>query len=745
MTNRVPVHKRLRAVLRRAGKPKRDAHPWGARRRAVPTVLQMERTECGAACLAMVLGHYGRWMPLEELRELCGVSRNGTKAVNMIRVARELGMVTRGVLAGVKRLPELHFPMIVHWNSNHFVVLEGFRGNRVYLNDPARGPRTLTRAEFDAGYSHICLLFEPGPAFRTRGRQASALGGLLSRLGHARAPLFYLVLATLLLILPGLALPTLLKVFVDEVLIPRSGAALSPLLIGIGLVACVQASLTWLQHVCLARMEVKLAVVAATRFFLHLFTLPMVFFYQRYAGDIAHRVMSNDRVAQMISSELAVGAVSVLTMVAYGAVMLSYDPALALAAFAMVALNAVALRLVARAREDDSRRLLKEQAKVAGTSVSGLSMIESLKADGSENAFFARWSGEHANAVAAQQSLGVCTNLLNLVPPLLSALTTVAILGVGGYRVLEGMLTIGGLVAFQSLAYSFAKPIDQLVRFSANLQTITGDITRLDDVLNHRRDQYPYAIGEPAPEVTVPDVKRSLRLEHVTFGYGTRDEAPDVEDVSLEVLPGQRVALVGRSGSGKTTVGKLACRLLTPWSGSVRLAGVDIAQIPSSQMGSLVSYVNQDIVLFDGSVRDNVTLWNSGIDERAVTQALRDAALLEEVTSRPGKYDMPVGENGCNLSGGQRQLLELARSLVSDPDIVVLDEATAALDPITEVVIDDNLRRRGAACLVIAHRLSTIRDADEIIVFEHGRIVERGTHAQLVALGGAYAALIETD
>ena len=714
-------------------------------RREVPTVLQMERAECGAACLAMLLAHYGRWMPLEDLRVRCGVSRNGTNALNVIRAARELGMVGRGVRATIDRILTLRFPLIAYWNFNHFVVLEGIRGNRVYLNDPAGGPRTLTRAEFEANYSEVCLLFEPGPEFRTGGSRPSALGGLFSRLGHARAPLLYVVLATLLLIVPGLALPTLLKVFVDNVLIPRSDTLIGPLLIGIALVGCLQAGLTWLQLVCLARMEIKLAVVATTRFFLHLFTLPMAFFSQRYAGDIAHRVMSNDRVAQMISGELAIGAVNALTMVAYGAVMLSYDPSLALAVFGMVALNVVALRLVARAREDHSRRLLTEQAKVAGTSVSGLGMIETLKGDGLENAFFARWSGQHANAVAAQQSLGVRTNLLNVVPPLLSALATVAILGIGGYRVLQGALTIGGLVAFQSLAHSFSKPIEQLVRFSANLQTIKADIARLDDILNHQQDERSQEIGEPASPVAVPHVNRSLRFENVTFGYGTRDEPPAVDNFSLEVLPGQRVALVGGSGSGKTTAGKLACGLLTPWSGSVRLAGIDLAALPSAALGSHVSYVDQNIVLFDGSVRDNVTLWNPHVDEQAVTQALRDAGLLEEVISRPGNYDTPVGENGSNLSGGQRQLLELARALVTEPDVLVLDEATAELDPITEILIDNNLRRRGVACLVIAHRLTTIRDADEIVVVERGRIVERGSHPQLLARGGAYAALIEAD
>ena len=721
-------------------------HPRRGGRRAVPTVLQMEKTECGAACLAMILAHYGRWIPLEELRVRCGVSRDGTKASNVVDVAKELGLVARGAQARISRLNELRFPMIVHWNFNHFVVLEGIRGNRVYINDPAEGPRTLTRDEFDAGYSDVCLLFQPGPEFAKGGRPASALHGLFSRLGHARTPLFFVILATLVMIVPGLALPTLTKVFVDEVLIPRSETLMIPLLIGLGIVACLLSGLTWLQQVCLARMETKLAVVATTRFFTHLFTLPMTFFHQRYAGDIAARVMSNDRVAQMISGELATSAVNALTMVVYGGVMLSYDPILALAVFGLVSLNAMALRMVQRARENDSRLLLKEQAKVASTSINGLSMIETLKADGSEGEFFARWSGQHANAVAAQQSLGVLTNLLNIVPPLLSSLTTVTILGFGGYRVLEGVLTIGGLIAFQLLALSFSKPVAQFVRFSAGLQTIKGDIGRLDDVLKHEQDKYARVL-DGGPEDTakaVPPLGRGLRLENVTFGYSAK-EPPLIEHFDLEVPPGRRVALVGGSGSGKTTIGKLACRLLTPWSGSVLLGNVNIGDVPSNRLKSMISYVNQDIVLFDGTVMENVTLWNPTINEQEVTRALRDAMCLQEVMSRLGKYDTPVGENGCNFSGGQRQLLELARSIVTNPDILVLDEATAALDPITEALVDSNLRRRGIACLIIAHRLSTIRDADEIVVLERGRVVERGVHEHLVELDGVYAELIRSE
>ena len=710
-------------------------------RRAVPTVLQMEATECGAACLAMILAHYGRWIPLEELRVSCGVSRDGSKAVNVLRAAREYGFVAQGFRREPDNLFDIPFPMIVFWNFNHFVVLEGVSGRTVRINDPAEGPRKLTMREFDEGFTGVCLAFQPGPEFRRGGARPNVLTSLISRLGKARSPLFFVVAATLLLVVPGLAIPALSRVFVDDVLIPRSDTLMTPLLIGLGAAAIAQGMLTWLQQICIARMEAKLSLVASARFFWHVVTLPMTFFGQRFAGDIASRVASNDRVAQLISGEFATNAINALTMAIYAPVMLSYDPVLTLVVFATAAVNIVALRLVSRAREDSNRRLLKEEGGLAGASVNGIRMIETLKANGAEGDFFARWSGMHAKTLVARQNLGLLTGLLGIVPPLLTGLATVAILGVGGLRILDGALTVGGLVAFQALARSFTTPIDGLVSFGAQLQTIKGEIARLDDVLNYKPNARAARGLNERTEEPPPVVRGFVRLDKVTFGYNAR-EAPLIENFSLSIRPSQRIALVGGSGSGKSTVGKLICGLLEPWSGSITVDGRRVEDIPPSHFVESVAYIDQEIVLFDGSVRDNLTLWNPTVSDRDVTRALRDACIHDDIMARSGKYDAPVGEYGRNFSGGQRQRLEIARAFAVNPPVLVLDEATAALDPVTELEIDRCLRRRGCTCIIVAHRLSMVRDADEIVVLDGGKLVQHGRHDDLIAEAGVYRDLI---
>ena len=712
----------------------------GGRRKA-PVILQMEATECGAACIGMILAHYGRWVPLEELRVKCGVSRDGSKAGNMVRAAREYGLVAKGFKREPERVYDIPFPMIVFWEFRHFVVVEGVKGNTVYIVDPAVGPRKLTKQEFDEGFTGVCLGFEPESNFHRAGSPPNVYIGLLKRLGKTGAPLSLVLLATLVLVIPGLGIPTILKAFVDKVLIPGSTDLALALLIGLGLAALMQGALTWLQQDCIAKLEAKLAVVASARFFWHVLTLPMTFFGQRYAGDISDRVASNDRVASLLSSQLATNAVNLITMVIYGAVLLAYDIVLAAVAFAMTGLNILALRLASAARETGNRRMLKEQGRVASTSVSGLQMIESLKADGSENDFFTRWSGIHANFLSAQHTLGLATGLLFVVPPLLSSATTIAILGVGGLRILEGSITIGGLLAFQTIARSFAEPVEGVVQFGAELQVAKGEIARLDDVLNYPiNERALQGINETKPSA-LPVAQGYVTLENVTFGYNVQ-EKPLIEDFSLRIKPGQRVALVGSSGSGKSTIGRLICGLQEPWSGKVLIDNIPIADLTPSQQSHIVSYVDQDVFLFEGTVRDNVTLWNPIVKNLWVTQALQDAALQDEIAVRHGNQDAQVDENGRNFSGGQRQRLEIARALALQPTILVLDEATAALDPTTELEIDDNLRRRGCTCVIVAHRLSTVRDADLIVVIEDGQIVQQGKHEKMIESDGPYRKLV---
>ena len=724
------------------GELKPNLHRRRGGRRKAPTILQMETTECAAACLAMILAHHGRWVSLEELRVRCGVSRDGANAANLLRTAREYGLVAAGYRRRKDTLFDLPFPMVLFWNYNHFVVLEGIRGSSYYINDPGEGPRAVAAGEFDESYTGICFAFARGGAFRRGGSRPSVTRGLRARFGQAHGALAFAALATLTLLIPGVAVPTLTRVFIDDVLIRRNGDWVVALLIGLAVAAVVQGALLWLQRAFLARMEAKLSIVMTTHFFWHVASLPMQFFGQRYTGDLVSRVLSNDNVARLLSDELAVNAINVLAMVFYGAVMLAYDVPLTLVAVAIVATNLVVLRLAARAREDAARRLLKEQGRVAGASVSGISMIETLKGNGAEGDFFARWSGTHANALDARQRLLLVSTLANVAPPLLSLLGIIAVLGVGGLRVLDGTLTVGGLVAFQILTQSFARPVEGLVRFGGHLQTIRGDIARLDDVLHYAPDgRAVRGINAAAPAAAAPPPRGAVELDRVTFGHNVR-EAPLIGDFSLSIHPGQRVALVGGSGSGKSTVAKLICGLLTPWSGTVRIDGQDLDEIPPARFSEIVAHVDQEFVLFEASVRDNVSLWDPTVSGDDVVQALRDAAIHDVIASRAGKYDALVEEGGRNFSGGQRQRLEIARALARNPAILVLDEATAALDPVTELEIDDHLRRRGCTCLIVAHRLSTIRDADEIVVLDGGRIVQRGTHERLIAEDGLYRALV---
>ncbi len=712
-------------------------------RKATPTILQMEAVECGAASLSIILAYFGRRIPLEELRITCGVSRDGSKASNVVKAARSYGLIANGTRMEIADMPRQQHPFIVFWNFDHFLVVEGFGKNRVYLNDPACGPRKVTLEEFNKAYTGVTLLFEPGPEFKAGGAKPSLINSLKPRLAHAKTALLFVILASLALVIPGLIIPVFTQVFVDDYLIGRLDSWIKPLLIGMALTAIVRAILTGLQQKYLLRLEMRLALTGSSTFFWHVLRLPIEFFNQRYAGDISQRVTANDRIAHLLSGELATNAVNAVMVVFYLVLMLLYDWQLTLIGVLLTSLNLIALGYISRLRTDGNLKLLQDHSKLMATTIGGIQTIETIKATGAEEDFFMRWSGYKAKVNNIQQELEVYTRLLSLLPGLLSAITTVSILGLGGSKVIDGQMTVGMLVAFQSLMESFTHPVNGLMGMANKFQEATGDLTRLDDVLNYPVEQKftdPKSSLEPNSEL----LTGHLELRDLCFGYSLL-EPPLIENFNLRLTPGQRVALVGGSGSGKSTVSKIVMGINKPWSGQVLFDGSPREEVHPDLLCASLAGVEQEPYLFEGTVRDNLTLWDDTLPEADMIQAAHDACIHDMVISRADGYDSPVGEAGSKFSGGQAQRLEIARALAINPRILVLDEATAALDAVTEKIIDENIRKRGCTCLIVAHRLSTVRDCDEIIVMDHGKIVERGNHAELVALGGVYSHLIKAE
>jgi NHLM bacteriocin system ABC transporter peptidase/ATP-binding protein len=681
---------------------------------------------------------------LEELRVACGVSRDGSKASNVVKAARGYGLRAEGRKKEPVELRSLAPPFIAFWNFSHFLVIEGFGRRGVYVSDPANGRRVATYDEFDEAYTGVVLTFEPGPDFRKGGARPSLLAAMRKRLQGSEWALAFVVLASLGLVVPGIVIPVFSQIFIDQYLVQGSQRIIVPLLVGMALTAFLRAALTWLQQRYLLGLQTKLAVGMSSTLFWHTLRLPLEFYGQRYAGEVGSRVTVNDRIAQLLSGQVATTALNAFTVLFYVIVMLQYDILLTLIGVLLAALNIVALRIVSRERTDANQRLLLERGKVIGVAMGGLQSIETIKATGSESDFFVRWAGLEAKLLEAQQELGTRTQFVTAVPPMLTSLATAAVLGVGAVQVMAGDLTIGMLVAFQSLTVSFMTPIGEMVSLGTILQETRGDLNRVEDVLRYEPD--PRVPAKIAASAAVPpdmpaELSGYLELRNLTFGY-SRLEAPLIEGFSLTLEPGSRVALVGASGSGKSTIAKLVSGLYPPWEGEILFDGRPRADVPHEVLTSSLAMVDQDISLFEGTVKENLTLWDPTITQSSLVRAAKDACIHDDVAARQGGYESKVDEDGGNFSGGQRQRLEIARALVGDPTIVIFDEATSALDPTTESEIDDNLRRRGCTCLIVAHRLSTIRDCDEIIVLDRGKVVQRGTHEQMREVDGPYSRLI---
>ncbi len=710
----------------------------------VPIVMQMEALECGAACLAMVMAWYQKWVPLEVARKDCGVSRDGSNAKNLILAARHYGFEAHGYRMELDALLEnATFPCIIHWEFDHFVVLDGFRGGKAVLNDPARGIVKVSMEQFDQAFTGVVITLKPTEAFAPSGKRKSTLEFANRRLKGAGAAAVFVALTTVISYLFQVINPALSRVFYDRLLSGRSPGWLHPFIALTGLLCALQLIVEWARTVYSLKINGKLAVVGSTSFMWKVLGLPMDFFSQRLAGDILQRKATNASIASTLVQTIAPLTLNTIMMVFYLVLMIRQS--LILTAIGLVSLLADVLvaQYMSYQRVNLTRVQVRDEGKLASATLAGISMTETIKASGSENGFFRKWAGYQASVNAQHVKYARMNARVGVIPSLINVAANYMVLFVGVHLVMQGRFTLGAIALFQGFLSAFTGPAKTLIGAGQTIQEMRTEMERVEDVM-----QYPSDANvrfEPLSKDTdCAKLKGGVELKHVTFGYSPLGK-PVIQDFNLTIRSGERVAIVGASGCGKSTLSKLISGLYNPWSGEILFDGKPIADIPRPVFTGSLAVVDQDIILFEDTIANNIRMWDDSIEDFEVILAARDAQLHDDILQRPGGYQGMLTENGKDLSGGQRQRLEIARVLAQDPSIIILDEATSALDARTEYEVVKAIQDRGITAIVIAHRLSTIRDCDQIIVLDKGEVVEQGTHRELYARGGAYAELVTSE
>lgn len=711
----------------------------------VPVVMQLEFLECGAASLAMILAYYDKWIPLEQVRKDCGVSRDGSCAKNIVKAARYYGLETKAYKLEPEDLKkEGEFPCIIHWNFNHFVVLDGFRNNKAYLNDPARGTCSVSMEEFDESFTGVALFFEPGDEFKPEGKPKSVLSFAKKRLQGASVAIAFVILTSLISTIMGVITPAFSRVFFDQMLTHQAPGWTPYFIALLGLVSLIEIVVAWISAIYSLKISGKMDMVGSSSYMWKVLSMPMEFFSQRMAGDIQSRQASNATIAESLVNTFAPLLLNSIMMVFYLVVMLRYSVPLTVIGIFSILVNIAMSRIISKKRINITRGMMRDSGKLYGTTVAGIEMIESIKASGAENGFFEKWAGYQASVNNASVNYTKINSYLGIIPSIVSLVTNTTITSLGIYLMMKGNFTLGKVFAFQGFLSSFSGPAMSLIGAGQTVQEMRTSMERIEDVMEYPSDIELNDSKISCEEGHYSKLSGKVEIKNITFGYSPLDE-PLIKNFSMTLEKGSKVAFVGPSGCGKSTLSKLISGLYKPWEGEILFDGKKMDEIDRNVFTGSLAVVDQDIIIFEDTISNNIRMWDTSIEDFEVIMAARDAKIHDDIMLREGGYDYKLSEGGKDFSGGQRQRLEIARVLAQDPTIIIMDEATSALDAKTEFEVVNSIHDRGITCIVVAHRLSTIRDCDEIIVLDKGEVVERGTHDTLMALNGKYAELISSE
>lgn len=707
------------------------------------TILQMDNAECGSASLGIILSYFKCYISPSELRLACDVSRDGSKAINIVKAARQYGLEAHVMQLNLENIRLLPPPYVIYWQFNHFLVVEGFEKNKVYINDPATGPRSVSLEEFSKSFTGIVIYLAPGENFKTEGKPEKPLNSILrEHIQGAWGYLFYMIMASLTLFFPQLSLAFFVKIFMDNMIIQAQWQWISPLLIAILFTMVVMVVLRLLKEKYIVLLRLKLKTNTVFPFFRHLLHLPVDFFQQRATGDIAERIEAYQRVTNLLIDQIVNNFLNLcLLLFCWGALFL-LDMPIAVVVIALSILNFFVTWIIANRHVDHGAQYAQAEGKLAGVEINALQVIETIQANALDDYFFNYWSANYAQKINKKMCIESQNTVLNFIPILMQSLSLILIIAFAGWQVFDGLISFGSFFAIIILAFNFNAPIRAIISLKANIFKVKGDIGRINDVMNYPVEN-TLKSNTDLIEISAKENVNALEFKEVRFGY-SKLEPPILENISFSMKSGERVALVGPTGGGKSSLIKLICGLYAPWEGEINLLGSNLQNISRSILAKWVGVVEQHIFLFSASIRDNLTLWNPSVSDSSINQALNLVGLSETVVERGG-LEAWVEERGKNFSGGQVQRFEIARALLHKPVMLILDEATSALDPVSEEIIYHNLKKENITLFIIAHRISAIRDCDQILVMDNGKIIESGTHDELFKYSGLYKELVDLE